>query len=50
MSPSAPFYIVLNAGSGHSDTETTCQTIAEVPNAGWIRPVGCRVSRCRISW
>lgn len=29
----APLYIVLNAGSGHSDTETTRRAIAEVLNA-----------------
>lgn len=28
--PDAPLFIVLNAGSGHSDTETTCRTITEV--------------------
>lgn len=31
--PAAPFYIVVNAGSGHSDTETTCRAIAQVLNA-----------------
>lgn len=31
--PDAPLYIVLNAGSGHSDTETTCHTIADVLTA-----------------
>jgi len=31
--PAAPLYIVLNAGSGQSDTETTCRAIAEVLNA-----------------
>lgn len=31
--PAAPFYIVLNAGSGHSDTDTTCRAIADVLNA-----------------
>lgn len=29
----APFYIVLNAGSGHSDTDTTSDAIANVLNA-----------------
>ncbi|HYM48547.1 MAG TPA: acylglycerol kinase family protein, partial [Burkholderiaceae bacterium] len=29
----APIYIVLNAGSGDSDTETTCREIADVLNA-----------------
>ncbi|HVE48973.1 MAG TPA: diacylglycerol kinase family protein [Casimicrobiaceae bacterium] len=29
----APFYIVLNAGSGHSDTDTTCRAIAGILNA-----------------
>ena len=27
---SAPFYIVLNSGSGHGDTETTCRAISDV--------------------
>jgi diacylglycerol kinase family enzyme len=31
--PAAPFYIVLNAGSGRSDTETTYRSIADVLNA-----------------
>lgn len=31
--PAAPFYIVVNTASGHSDTETTCRTIAEVLTA-----------------
>lgn len=31
--PAAPLYIVLNAGSGHSDTEITCREIADVLNA-----------------
>lgn len=30
--PVAPFYIVLNAGSGHSDTDDTCRAIADVLN------------------
>ena len=33
MSLAAPFYSVLNAGSGHGGTATTCQTIATVLNA-----------------
>ncbi|MGH6611411.1 MAG: diacylglycerol/lipid kinase family protein [Burkholderiaceae bacterium] len=28
----APLFIVLNAGSGHSDTDTTCREIADVLN------------------
>ena len=31
--PAAPLYIVLNAGSGRSNTETTCRAIAEVLNS-----------------
>jgi len=31
--PPAPLYVVLNAGSGHDDTETTARAIAEVFNA-----------------
>jgi len=31
--PAAPLYIVLNAGSGQSDTETTCRAIASVLNS-----------------
>ncbi|MGZ8993837.1 MAG: diacylglycerol/lipid kinase family protein, partial [Burkholderiaceae bacterium] len=31
--PEAPLYIVLNAGSGHSDTDTVSDTIAEILNS-----------------
>ncbi|MBA2548551.1 MAG: diacylglycerol kinase [Burkholderiaceae bacterium] len=31
--PAAPLYVVLNAGSGHEDTETTSRAIADVFNA-----------------
>ena len=31
--PDAPLYIVLNAGSGHSDTDTVSDTIADVLNS-----------------
>ena len=32
--PDAPFFIVLNAGSGHSETEMRISTINEVMDAG----------------
>jgi diacylglycerol kinase family enzyme len=30
MHPDAPFYVVLNAGSGHAETEVRCSTIKDV--------------------
>ena len=41
--PDAPLYIVLNAGSGHSDTDTVSDTIAEILKSAGRAHELCRV-------